>query len=87
MRAICGYSDFEISADVMRCLTIRIEVFPSKITYKEDYQKMIDDISEMVSEISSILCKRHIRHSNSEICRALSYLYIFRFYQSSLMTI
>ena len=48
----CGYSDFEISADGVRCLTIRIEVFPSKITYKEDYQKMIDDISEMVSEVA-----------------------------------
>ncbi len=47
-----GYSDLEISADGKRYLTIRIEVFPSKITYKEDYQKMIDDISEMVSEVA-----------------------------------
>ncbi|WP_027215233.1 restriction endonuclease-like protein [Butyrivibrio fibrisolvens] len=47
-----GYSDFEIYADGIRYLTIRIEVFPSKITYKEDYQKMIDDISEMVSEVA-----------------------------------
>ncbi len=47
-----GYSDLEISVDGIRYLTIRIEVFPSKITYKEDYQKMIDDISEMVSEVA-----------------------------------
>ncbi|WP_026496708.1 restriction endonuclease-like protein [Butyrivibrio sp. WCD3002] len=49
---MAGYSDFEIYADGRRYLTLRIEVFPSKITYKEDYQKMIDDISEMVSEVA-----------------------------------
>ncbi len=49
---MAGYSDFEIYADGHRYLTLRIEVFPSKITYKEDYQKMIDDISEMVSEVA-----------------------------------
>ncbi len=43
-----GYSDLEISVDGIKHLMIRIEVFPTKISYKEDYQQMIADISEMV---------------------------------------
>lgn len=44
-----GYSDFEISYDGKKCLVIRIEVFPSKISYKEDYQDMLQDISNEIS--------------------------------------
>lgn len=45
-----GYSDFEFYVDDSRHVTIRIEVFPTKIFYKEDYRMMMDDISEMVCE-------------------------------------
>ncbi len=45
-----GYSDLEIYLNDKKYLTIKIEVFPTKISYKEDYQLMIDDISEMVCE-------------------------------------
>ena len=45
-----GYSDFEILIDNEKYLMMRIEVFPTKISYKEDYRQMINDISEMVCE-------------------------------------
>lgn len=45
-----GYSDFEVYLDDRKYVTIRIEVFPAKISYKEDYRMMIDDISEMACE-------------------------------------
>lgn len=45
-----GYSDFEIYLEGRRHVTIRIEVFPAKISYKEDYRMMMDDISEMACE-------------------------------------
>ena len=32
-----GYSDLEISADGKKKLVVRIEIYPSKISYKEDY--------------------------------------------------
>lgn len=44
-----GFSDFEISYDGKKSLVIRIEVFPSKISYKEDYQNMLQDISNEIS--------------------------------------
>ena len=43
-----GFSEFEISRDGKKILTVRIEVYPSKISYKSDYQIMISDISDMV---------------------------------------
>ncbi len=45
-----GFSDFEISYNGKKCLVIRIEVFPSKISYKEDYQNMLQDISNEISD-------------------------------------
>lgn len=44
-----GFSEFEISHDGKKCLVIRIEVFPSKISYKEDYQNMLQDISNEIA--------------------------------------
>lgn len=47
---MAGYSELEIYLDDKRHLMIRVEVFPTKLTYKEDYQLMINDISEMACE-------------------------------------
>lgn len=47
-----GYTDFLVYVDGRKSLSVRIEVFPSKISYKQDYNMMIDDISEMVCEIA-----------------------------------
>lgn len=47
---IVGYSDFDIYSDGRKNVSFRIEVFPSKISYKDDYNLMLEDISEMVCE-------------------------------------
>ena len=43
-----GYSEFEIKHNGKKVINLRIEVFPSKISYKEDYQSMLQDISNEV---------------------------------------
>ena len=43
-----GFSDIEIMQNGRKVLVIKIEVFPSKITYKEDYQAMLEDISNEI---------------------------------------
>ena len=43
-----GFSEFEIKHDDKRILNFRVEVYPSKISYKEDYQNMLQDISNEV---------------------------------------
>lgn len=45
-----GFSDFIVIANGKTVLSIRIEVYPTKVTYKEDYQEMMADINNMVSE-------------------------------------
>lgn len=45
-----GFSDFIVIADGKRILSIRLEIYPTKITYKNDYQEMMADINNMVSE-------------------------------------
>ena len=47
-----GYSDLVITVNGKKSLTIRIEVFPSKISYKEDYKNIINDIN---NEINSVI--------------------------------
>ena len=46
-----GFSDFIVIANGKTVLSIKIEVYPTKIAYKEDYQEMMADINNMVSEI------------------------------------
>ena len=63
-----GYSDFEIMHDGHKHLIFRIEVFPSKISYKEDYKLMLEDISnEIYSAVIDFLQKTYewIRVGNS----------------------
>lgn len=43
-----GHSDFEIMHDGHTHLIVQLEVFPSKISYKEDYRMMLEDISEEI---------------------------------------
>ena len=45
-----GYSDIQISNEKTALLSVRIEVYPSKISYKEDYRAMMQDIDRMINE-------------------------------------
>ena len=63
-----GYSDFEVMHDGHKHLILRIEVFPSKISYKEDYKLMLEDISnEIYSAVIDFLQKTYewVRIGNS----------------------
>ena len=55
-----GYSDLVVLSDTKEILRIRIEVFPSKISYKEDYQALIQDvISEVYNLVFDFLKKTY----------------------------
>ena len=45
-----GFADLNIFADGKEVLSVRLEVYPTKISYKDDYQEMMADINNMVSE-------------------------------------
>ena len=45
-----GFSDLTVIANGKRVLSMRVEVYPTKLSYKDDYQEMMADINNMVSE-------------------------------------
>lgn len=46
-----GYSDLVIIVNGVKSLIIRIEVFPSKISYKDDYKNIIKDINDEINSV------------------------------------
>lgn len=55
-----GFSDLVILANGMQVLAVRLEVYPTKVSYKKDYQEMMADINDMVSEsILDFMKKTH----------------------------
>ena len=53
-----GYSDFEVTVDGKTALTVRIEVYPSKITYKDDYRSMLADITDEIYTVAFDFLKK-----------------------------
>ena len=45
-----GFSDLTVFASGRQVLFVRIEVYPTKLSYRDDYQEMMADINNMVSE-------------------------------------
>ena len=54
-----GYSDLIIKVNGKINLIIRIEVFPSKISYKDDYKNIIKDINDEINSVYLIFKKTY----------------------------
>lgn len=53
-----GYSDFEILLDGKRYLKFTIEIFPTKISYRKDYNELMMDVTNEVYELAFDFIKR-----------------------------
>lgn len=53
-----GFSDLVVRVDGRDYLTLQIEVFPSKISYKDDYKAIVDDVTSEVYNLAFDLLKR-----------------------------
>lgn len=47
-----GYTDFEVRAAGETLLQVRLEVFPSKIDYRRDYENILADVNELVYNLA-----------------------------------
>lgn len=47
-----GYTELEFRSAGQTVLTIQLEIFPSKIDYKEDYQNILQDVNEQIYNLS-----------------------------------
>lgn len=59
-----GYSDFEILLDGKRYLKFTIEVFPTKISYRKDYNELMMDVTNEVYELAFDFIKRTYQGAN-----------------------
>ena len=53
-----GFSDFQILIDSKTVLTVKIEVYPSKIDYKTDYQEIMADITDEIYTVAFDFLKK-----------------------------
>ncbi|MFP4199764.1 MAG: DUF2357 domain-containing protein, partial [Halanaerobium sp.] len=47
-----GYSEFEIRSNSQVILTLKLEVFPSKIDYQKDYQQLLEEVNREVYNLA-----------------------------------
>ncbi len=53
-----GYSDLVVLKDGRNYLKLRIEVYPSKISYREDYKAIVEDVTREVYSLSFDFLKK-----------------------------
>ncbi|TGB03513.1 restriction endonuclease-like protein [Halobacillus salinus] len=53
-----GYSTFQIGNDQEEVLSLTIEVFPSKLSYKEDYKRLLEEVNEEVYNLAYHFVKK-----------------------------
>ena len=89
-----GYSDFEVYCNDSRVLEFRIEVFPTKISYKDDYLSMRNDIFDEVNNaLLSFMQKTYHEFSVGSTNRSTTAMFfeiikqIFLKFQNALNTV
>jgi uncharacterized protein len=53
-----GYSTFEIKCGNETLLQITIEIFPTKLDYKEDYRKLLDEVNDEIYNLAFHFLKK-----------------------------
>ncbi|WP_113745328.1 restriction endonuclease-like protein [Bacillus cereus] len=53
-----GYTTFEIRDDKNTLLTVTLEIFPSKLDYKDDYRALLEEVNDEIYNLAFHLLKR-----------------------------
>ncbi|MYL29715.1 DUF2357 domain-containing protein [Halobacillus halophilus] len=53
-----GYSTFSIYANDKKQLDVTLEIFPTKLSYKQDYQKLLEEVNEEVYNLAYHFVKK-----------------------------
>lgn len=64
-----GFSAFEILEGAQRLLTVRIEVFPTKLDYKIDYQNLLASVNDEVYNLAYHFIKRTYLQGSAEFIK------------------
>jgi len=62
-----GYSDFVVLVNKKEYLRVKLEVFPSKISYKEDYEAIVADVTaEVYNLVFDLLKKTYLSYKQND---------------------
>lgn len=53
-----GYTTFEIQDDKKSLLTVTLEIYPSKLDYKDDYRALLEEVNDEIYNLAFHLLKR-----------------------------
>jgi uncharacterized protein len=53
-----GYSTFEIKTSDQSLLQVTLEIFPTKLDYKEDYRKLLDEVNDEIYNLAFHFLKK-----------------------------
>ncbi|MGG3210772.1 DUF2357 domain-containing protein [Geobacillus stearothermophilus] len=73
-----GLSTFEIRDGSRSILDVTIEIFPTKLTYKQDYQRLLDEVSEEIYNLAFHFIKRTYQRAKAKRSGAPSRSEFFR---------
>lgn len=76
-----GYTTFEIYDDQKRLLEITLEIFPTKLDYKEDYQKLLTEVNDEIYNLAFHFIRKTFLGATTVISREPSLAEFYRLFQ------
>ena len=64
-----GLSTFEIRMGDKVLLEVTIEIFPTKLNYKEDYQKLLQEVSDEIYNLAFHFIKKTYQRAKAKLRR------------------
>ncbi|WP_407939203.1 DUF2357 domain-containing protein [Oceanobacillus salinisoli] len=66
-----GLSTFEIRCNNEKLLTVTIEVFPTKLDYRKDYQKLLEEVNDEIYNLAYHFIKKTYLGARAKLERTL----------------
>ncbi|MCM3764484.1 restriction endonuclease-like protein [Neobacillus niacini] len=73
-----GYSTFEIFDEDQLLLKVTLEVFPSKLDYKEDYKQLLDEVNKEIYNLAFHFIKKTYMQASSTTSKYPSWAEFYR---------
>jgi uncharacterized protein len=62
-----GFSTFEIRTGNKTILEVTLEIFPTKLNYKEDYQKLLQEVSDEIYNLAFHFIKKTYQRAKAKL--------------------
>jgi uncharacterized protein len=76
-----GFTTFEIHDDQKKLLEVTLEIFPTKLDYKEDYQKLLTEVNDEIYNLAFHFIRKTFLGATTVISREPSLAEFYRLFQ------